>query len=93
MTPGRVLGVPLSWTFLICIAVLVLGVFLFRIYLTKPGTVDTLIETEAEMKKVAWPTMEESKTATMIVILVTGLITATLALFDTVLSRMFQLVF
>ncbi len=87
------LGVPLSWTFLICVAVLVLGVFVFRIYLTKPSTVDTLIETEAEMKKVAWPTMAESKTATMIVILVTGVITATLALFDTVLSRMFQLVF
>ena len=45
------------------------------------------------MKKVAWPTMDESKTATMIVILVTGVITATLAFFDTVLSKMFQLVF
>jgi preprotein translocase SecE subunit len=87
------LGVPLSWTFLICVAIFVIGVFLFRKYLTKPSTVDTLIETEAEMKKVAWPTMEESKSATMIVILVTGVITATLALFDTVLSRMFQLVF
>ena len=88
-----VLGVPLSWKFLLCVALFFGMYWLIRRWLTKPSSVDALIETELEMKKVSWPTMPEARTATWIVILVTVLLTASLAVFDLALVSLFEFVF
>ena len=99
LIPGAVfsdlplLGVPLSWKLLLCVAILVGLVYLLRRYLTRPSTVDMLIETELELKKVSWPTKDESISATWVVIFVTLLITFTLFAFDFVLQRVFEMVF
>jgi preprotein translocase SecE subunit len=87
------LGVPLSWKFLICLAVFIGAIWLLRRWLARPTMVDTLIETEMELKKVSWPTKDESMTATWVVIVVTILMTGSLALFDFVLRSVFGLVF
>lgn len=87
------LGVPLSWKFLLCVGLFLVFFWLIRKWIRKPSAVDALIETELEMKKVSWPTMPEARTATWVVILVTILLTASLALFDVALVSFFDFVF
>jgi len=86
-------GVPLSWKFLICVGVFAGLLWLARMYMTRPTTVDMLIETELEMKKVSWPTFDESLNATWVVILVTVTLTVALFFFDFVLGSFFRFIF
>lgn len=87
------LGVPLSWKFLLCFGLFLGLLWLARIYMTRPATVDLLIETELEMKKVSWPTFEESLNATWVVVLVTVTLTAALFLFDFVCGTFLRFIF
>jgi preprotein translocase SecE subunit len=87
------LGEPLSWKLLICVVVFIVLFMVLRRWLSKPAAVDALIETEMEMKKVSWPTMPEARTATWVVVLVTVLLTASLAFFDVALVSLFDFVF
>jgi len=87
------LSVPLSWKFLLCVAVFFGLIWLLRRVMTRPSAVDTLIEVEMELKKVSWPTREESMSATWVVVLVTVLITFILFGFDFGLRTLFNLVF
>jgi preprotein translocase SecE subunit len=87
------LGVPLSYKLLICVALFIGSFWLVRRWINKPAAVDALIETEMEMKKVSWPTMPEARTATWVVVLVTVLMTASLAFFDYALVTLFDFVF
>ena len=87
------LGVPLSWKLLFCIALFFGLLWLVRRYLRRPSTVDTLIETELELKKVSWPTKDESMNATWVVVLVTVLMTVTLSVFDGLLGALFRMIF
>jgi len=86
-------GVPLSWKVLLCVVLLVGLLWLVRRYMTKPRTVDMLIETELEMKKVSWPTLDESLNATWVVVLVTVLLTGALFFFDFALGWLFRMIF
>ena len=88
-----ILGVPLSWKLLLCLAVFIGLIWVVRHYLMRPATVDTLIEVEMEMKKVSWPTKDESMNATWVVIFVTLLITFVLFFFDLILRYAFRLLF
>ncbi len=85
------LRVPFSLQFVFCAALFIGGTWGIRRWLSRPATVDALIETESEMKKVSWPTPEESRNATVIVILVALVLTAALFMFDQVISRLLQL--
>ncbi|MHC4970758.1 MAG: preprotein translocase subunit SecE [Planctomycetota bacterium] len=87
------LGVPLSWKLLFCVALFFGVLWLISRYLLRPQTVDTLIETELELKKVSWPTKDESMNATWVVVLVTVLMTATLSVFDGLLGALFRMIF
>jgi preprotein translocase SecE subunit len=87
------LGVPLSWKLLFCVALFLGLLWLIRRYLVRPQTVDTLIETELELKKVSWPTKDESMNATWVVVLVTVLMTVTLSVFDGLLGALFRMIF
>ena len=87
------LGVPLSWKLLFCVALFFGLLWVVRRYLMRPQTVDTLIETELELKKVSWPTKDESMNATWVVVLVTVLMTATLSVFDGLLGVLFRMIF
>ena len=87
------LGVPLSWKLLLCVLIFGGLMWLLRRIMSRPATVDALIETEQEMKKVSWPTREESQKATWIVVVVTVVLTGSLALFDAVLRSLMGLIF
>jgi len=61
--------------------------------LNRPKSVDLLIETEQEMKKVTWPTLPEVWNATVVVVLVTATLAVTMYGFDQILVRLFKLVY
>ena len=89
--PG--VGLAVTWAFMIALAVFVAGsIIAFRV-MNRPNLVDLFIDTEVEMKKVSWPTRAEAWNSAMIVIVVTLVITAMLALFDLLLNQFFRLVF
>jgi preprotein translocase SecE subunit len=73
--------------------VLVLGLVALHLVLNRPRSVDLLIETEQEMKKVSWPTLPEVWNATLVVVLVTVTLAMTMYGFDLALTRLFRLVF
>ena len=85
------LNVPFSFQFLLCAGIFSLGPWGIRRWLSRPATANALIETESEMKKVSWPTYEESRNATVIVILVALVLTAALFFFDQVFAQLLQL--
>ncbi len=51
-----------------------------------------LTETRVEMRKVTWPTMDELKESTRVVIVATLILTAFIGVVDQVLSRIIKLV-
>jgi preprotein translocase SecE subunit len=61
--------------------------------LNKPRSVDLMIETEQEMKKVSWPTLPEVWNATLVVAVVTATLAVAMSLFDLALRKIFHLVF
>jgi len=52
-----------------------------------------LTETRTELKKVTWPTREELKESTRVVIISTIIVTAFVGVVDQILSRIIKLVF
>ena len=52
-----------------------------------------LSETRVEIKKVTWPTVEELKESTRVVIVATIILTAFIGVVDQILSRIIKLVF
>lgn len=75
---GMVVGMVVFW-----------GVFLYWI-LNKARVADFMIATEAEMKKVNWPTKKEIFGSTIVVIAGTFLIAALLFLINLVFGAIFQ---
>jgi len=86
-------GTTFSWKFLLCALLFGAGIWLSSRMLTKKSTVDALIETEQELRKVSWPTREESINATGVVIFVSVLLTMMLFSFDMLFNRLFSLIF
>ncbi len=52
-----------------------------------------LIETRNEIKKVTWPTKDELKASTRVVIIASILLTAFIGVIDLILSRIVKLIF
>lgn len=77
----------------IAIGVVLVGVFLLHLVLNLPGMVNTLIDTEQELKKVSWPSKREVRNATIVVVLVTFAMAGMLFGFDRLLRWLFQLVY
>lgn len=99
LLPGEVfqdlplLGVPLSWKFVLCVAIFAVLLYGVRRYLTRPSVVDALIETESELKKVSWPSRQETQTASIVVVAVSVILCVVLATFDFVLNFVLGLIF
>ena len=86
-------GTPFSWKFLLCALVFFAGIWLARRIMNRKDAVDALIKTEQELRKVSWPTRDESINATGVVILVSVLLTAALFGFDLLFNRVFGMIF
>ena len=52
-----------------------------------------LIETKNELKKVTWPTKDELKESTRVVIVASLIVTAFIGVVDQILNRIIQLIF
>jgi preprotein translocase SecE subunit len=87
------LSVPFSWKLLLC-AVVCTGLLAFvRWAMRRPSMATTLVETELEMKRISWPTRQESLNAMWVVVFVTVVLTFTLAAFDSALHVILGLFF
>ena len=87
------LGIPFSWKFLLCVVVCIGLLAFVRWIMSRPSTFTTLTETELEMKKISWPTKQESLNAMWVVVFVTVVLTLTLAAFDGALHMILGLFF
>jgi preprotein translocase SecE subunit len=83
----------ITWFKLIAVVVGILGVWALHLVLNRPATVDLLIDTEQELRKVSWPSRTEVKSATMVVALVTFLMGFILYWADEVLQYLFRFFF
>ena len=82
-----VLGLDLTGALLIAAVILVAGILLLYRWSEKPKTADLLIETEAELRKVTWPTVDEAVKSSMVVIFCVVFLMGFLAACDFVLGR------
>ena len=85
-------GMPLRLGVLIGIVLTIgIGLWLWR-YMNRPRTADMLIETETEMKKVSWPTWEDAKQSTSIVVVFVLATAAYLTVIEVVLKYVFDFI-
>ncbi len=82
-----VIGVEVTPALLITAVTLVGGMFLLYRWLETPKNADLLIETEQELRKVSWPSLEETINGSWVVILTVGFLMGFLFLSDVVLGR------
>lgn len=82
-----VLGIDLSPAFLAAAVVFGIGMFFLTRWLERPRQADLLIETESELKKVTWPSLEETINGSVVVILCVVFIMVYLAGADWLLGR------
>ena len=86
-----VLGLQLNAALLIVLVLLVAGVWLVRRWIETPKNADLLIDTEAELRKVTWPTAKEVANSSVVVIISVIFLMAFLAGADVVLARIASL--
>ena len=82
-----ILGMDLSPALLIVTVLFLGGTYLFYRWLERPKQADTLIDTESEMKKVTWPSLSETMSGSITVIMTVLILMAILALFDWTLGN------
>lgn len=83
-----VLGVALTGAFVIAAVVFAAGVVLLYRWLERPKHADLLIETEQELRKVTWPTVQEAVNSSLVVILFVLFLMAYLAGADALLANL-----
>jgi preprotein translocase SecE subunit len=82
-----VLGMDLTPSLLITAVVFLGGSYLFYRWVERPKQADLLIETESEMRKVTWPSLSDTMSGSITVILTVLVLMAILALFDMALGN------
>ncbi len=87
-----IVSVDLNWAFLISFSVFAVGVVLLLRWQQRPKVADLLIDTEAELRKVIWPTGQEVMNSSMVVLVCVLLIGAFLALADLFLARIMKVI-
>jgi preprotein translocase SecE subunit len=80
-------GWPLSWALIMAVVLFALGLFLLHTLLQKPKNADLLIETETELRKVTWPTMDDVVNSSIVVVLSVLFLLAFLFAADYVIGR------
>ena len=87
-----ILGMDLSPALLISGTVLAGALFLLYRWEETPKNADLLIETEQELRKVAWPSLDEAINGSWTVVLTVSLLMAFLFVADMVLIRLARLI-
>ena len=74
-----IVSIPLSGSFLISSFVFLGGLLWLYNWQQKPKVADLLIDTESELRKVTWPTMQEVVNSSMVVIISVAILMGFLA--------------
>ncbi|MFT6832393.1 MAG: preprotein translocase SecE subunit [Planctomycetota bacterium] len=82
-------GMPLSPALLLAIGSFVLGLWFLNRTLEKPKNADLLIETESELRKVTWPSLDETIDGSIVVMVVVVFLMAFMAGTDFILGEVF----
>jgi len=85
-----IVSVDLNGAFLISGAVFLVGLLVVRRWQQTPKVADLLIDTEAELRKVTWPTMNEVINSSIVVIISVILMGLFLAASDWILGKLMQ---
>ena len=89
-TTVPILGVTLSGSFMIAAVVFFAGSLGLMAFLGREKVAQRLIEVEAEMKKVTWPSFKEASNSSVVVVATVLIIMAFLALSDFALGKFFD---
>lgn len=82
-------GMPLSPALLLAIGSFALGLWFLNRTLEKPKNADLLIETESELRKVTWPSLDETIDGSIVVMVVVVFLMAFMAGTDFILGEVF----
>ena len=82
-------GLPLSPALILAAAPFVLGLLFLSGPMEKPTNADLLIETESELRKVTWPTLDETVDGSIVVMVVVIFLMGFMAGADYVLGEVF----
>jgi preprotein translocase SecE subunit len=85
--PLPVLSLPLTPALLIALTVGVVGLLLLQRLLNRAKIADILIESEIEMRKCTWPSMNETITSSVVILVVMLFFTFALSGMDWLLSN------
>jgi preprotein translocase SecE subunit len=85
-----ILGVDVSAALLIAVLTAGLGLWFLNRWLETPKRADLLIETEHELRKVSWPTLDEAVDGSIVVVVVVLFLMGFMAVADYVLGIVFQ---
>ncbi len=78
-----------NWGFVISAIAFVYGLWaLYRVVVNHPARADFLIETETELRKVAWPTRRDYVGSSIVVIVIVALLSLYLTAVDVTLNRL-----
>ncbi|MBI3818363.1 MAG: preprotein translocase subunit SecE [Planctomycetes bacterium] len=84
---------PLKWSALVAFFVFIFGVVGLQYFLNTPKIAETLIETEAELKKVTWPTTRETIGASTVVLVTVMILFGLLGVYDMILGNVTSFIF
>lgn len=85
-----VVRVDLNPAFAIAFAVMVAGTIAIHRWQQRPKVVDLLVDTEAELRKVTWPTGQEVINSSLVVVVCVVIVGAYLAGADYLLNRLMR---
>ncbi|MEZ6017225.1 MAG: preprotein translocase subunit SecE [Planctomycetota bacterium] len=85
-----IVGLDLSAALLISVLAAGVGLWLLHRWLEAPKRADLLIDTEHELRKVTWPTLDEAVDGSIVVVVVVLFLMGFMAAADFVLGVVFQ---
>lgn len=85
-----IFGVNVTAALIIAVLVATSGLWLLHRWLDAPKRADLLIETEHELRKVSWPTLDEAVDGSIVVVVVVLFLMGFMAAADYVLGIVFQ---
>ena len=87
------IGLDIDFALIIAVGVVLGGGAGITWILNRPRLVDLLIETEAEMRKVSWPSRQEAWNSSVVVVVTVVVMMGLLFFYDFALNKIFLLLF
>ncbi len=85
-----ILGIQVTPAVLICLGLAVGAAILLHVFLNKPKKADLLIDTESELRKCTWPSIKETWSASLVVLVTVVVCMVFLAVSDFLLQAVFS---